>query len=113
MKTKVQKYSLLLLGIFLISLGLRSVHFLEHHTDHTAVHKCDNHDSLHHNQDKDSDCPLCDFTLSLVTGIEFFSFELFYPDRFNTKTVSHYTSYISSSDYRFFSLRAPPMVYLS
>lgn len=109
LKIRKQTYSLLLLGIFLISFGLRSVHFLEHQNEDIAVHKCENHNHSHDSEDS-HDCSLCDFTLSSFTEFEFFTFEPFVSKSFNTQINTEYNGYLSTSEYRFFSLRAPPLV---
>jgi len=109
LKTKIQTYSIVLLGIFLISFGLRSVHFLEHQDEVTAIHKCDKHDHTH-DSDSEHDCSLCDFTLSSFTEFKFLTFEPVVSQAFNTRINAIYIEHLSTSDYRFFSLRAPPLV---
>ncbi len=109
MNTKAQRYSLLLIGIFFISFGLRSAHFLEHSPHDTALHLCDSPDAGHKHNDQE-DCSICDFTLSLIIKVEPVWFEAFYPDWSNSKAESFYSSYLLSITSRLFSLRAPPLV---
>ncbi len=109
LKAKIHTYSLLLLGIFLLSFVLRAVHFLEHQLSETTTHVC-----AEHNTDIDAspkhDCSLCDFTLSSFTEFDFFSFTpLLLLENDAQPNLAYHQHFLSFKPIHF-SLRAPPFV---
>jgi len=78
-------YSFLLVGIFAISFGLRSAHFLEHLSRDKAPHNFGKNIDKSKHTDDSHECSLCDFTLNSFTKIDFFYFEPLSLFVFNTK----------------------------
>lgn len=105
--SKPQKYSYILIGIFLISFGLRSAHFLEHFSEHTPCTDIELHHE--HNQEEEN-CSLCDFMLSMIIEVKPLSFDFFYPDWRKSLQDGGYVSLLSTDSSCYFSLRAPPLV---